>query len=170
MSRALPSAGIGIACIFALLLAGSPVLAQPSAAGHVSTPYGYNPGYYASPSTIQIYPGERGYRTSMQVQRYYQYTERTAPVTAHPPASAVTSSRTTSTATAAPELVVSIREPAVQPVLVDIRGPDGTVRSFPVAGGRENLSRVIVVRPGESVTIEMGTARVEATKKKLPIH
>jgi hypothetical protein len=37
-----------------------------------------------------------------------------------------------------------------------IRGPDGEVRYFPVQGGRKELAtRVIVVRPGERVHIQL---------------
>jgi hypothetical protein len=55
--------------------------------------------------------------------------------------------------------------PTAQPLAppagaVAIKGPDGTVRHFPVEGGRQTLeSRVIVVRPGERATIRVVIGR-----------
>ena len=47
------------------------------------------------------------------------------------------------------------------PLVVNLRGPDGLVRSFPVAGGPEAIQRrEVIVRPGESATVNVtGTAR-----------
>ncbi|MCS6851691.1 MAG: hypothetical protein NZ700_11050 [Gemmataceae bacterium] len=46
--------------------------------------------------------------------------------------------------------------PQAAPVVVDIRGPDGQVRSFKVAGGAEAIQpRHIIVRAGETVTIQV---------------
>jgi hypothetical protein len=44
---------------------------------------------------------------------------------------------------------------AKEVVYVNLRGPDGVVRRFPVEGGREAIrsSQVIVLRPGASVTV-----------------
>jgi hypothetical protein len=47
-------------------------------------------------------------------------------------------------------------QPTTEPVYVDIRGPDGQVRSYEVEGGREAIQyRQVVVRPGGSVTIRL---------------
>src|SRR5262249_46333351 len=47
-------------------------------------------------------------------------------------------------------------QPASPPVSVDLRGPDGQVRSFVVEGGREAITyRQTVLRPGASVTIRL---------------
>jgi hypothetical protein len=58
---------------------------------------------------------------------------------------------------------VSITVPAaVAPdtAFAAIRGPDGQLRYFPVEGGRQGLqTRVIVVRPGESVTVQLPAPR-----------
>jgi hypothetical protein len=52
-------------------------------------------------------------------------------------------------------------EPAVEPVYVNIRGPDGVVRRFPIEGGRAALPSppVVVLRPGESLTIHWQAVR-----------
>jgi hypothetical protein len=48
-------------------------------------------------------------------------------------------------------------EPA--PVYVTVRGPDGELRRFPLEGGREAIqTRQIVVRPGESATLQIVAA------------
>jgi hypothetical protein len=46
--------------------------------------------------------------------------------------------------------------PATETAYLNLRGPDGQVRRFPVEGGAAELSsRVIVLRPGESATIRV---------------
>jgi hypothetical protein len=78
-----------------------------------------------------------------------------------PPARAVTPSAfPTVTAPAAvpvQPVQVAITVPAApDTAFAAIRGPDGQLRYFPVEGGRAGLhSRVIVVRPGESVTVQL---------------
>ncbi len=43
---------------------------------------------------------------------------------------------------------------ASEPAYVNLRGPDGQVRRFPVEGGTAELAgRVVVLRPGDSLTI-----------------
>jgi hypothetical protein len=62
-------------------------------------------------------------------------------------------------------LLVIVTPPAAArttaPLAVNLRGPDGVVRSFPVAGGPEAIQRrEVIVRPGESATLNVtGTAR-----------
>ncbi len=44
--------------------------------------------------------------------------------------------------------------------IISLRGPDGQVRHFPVEGGAEAFSRrVIVLRPGDSVTIQLAARK-----------
>jgi hypothetical protein len=47
--------------------------------------------------------------------------------------------------------------PATEQMRVDLRGPDGQVRSFALEGGRDAIQSqpVVVLRPGESVTIRL---------------
>jgi hypothetical protein len=49
------------------------------------------------------------------------------------------------------------------PLIVNLRGPDGVVRSYPLAGSPEAIQRrEVIVRPGESTTINViGTARAK---------
>jgi hypothetical protein len=47
-------------------------------------------------------------------------------------------------------------QPAAEPTYVELRGPDGQVRRFPVEGGRDAIQyRQVVLRPGESVTFQV---------------
>jgi hypothetical protein len=58
-------------------------------------------------------------------------------------------------------VVTPAPRPAVAPYYVDLRGPDGQVRRFPVEGGRAAIQAppVVVLRPGETLTL-----RLQATK------
>ena len=60
-------------------------------------------------------------------------------------------------------LVVSLRTPAraaPEPVYVDLRGPDGSLRRFPLAGARDVIqSPRLVLRPGDSLTLHWGPAK-----------
>jgi hypothetical protein len=52
--------------------------------------------------------------------------------------------------------------PAVvkEPVYVQLRGPDGQVRSFPIEGGREAITYTsVVLHPGQSLTIHLAAAK-----------
>jgi hypothetical protein len=51
--------------------------------------------------------------------------------------------------------------PAVPPYYVNLRGPDGRVRRFPVEGGRAAIQapEVVVLRPGESVTVHLQASK-----------
>jgi hypothetical protein len=47
-----------------------------------------------------------------------------------------------------------------EPVYVDLRGPDGTVRHFLLGGGRDAIqSPQLVLRPGELLTLRWWTAK-----------
>jgi hypothetical protein len=52
-------------------------------------------------------------------------------------------------------VAVTPPQTAKEVVYVNLRGPDGQVRRFPVEGGREAIQspQVIVLRPGASVTV-----------------
>jgi hypothetical protein len=58
-------------------------------------------------------------------------------------------------------VVATPPQPAQEPVYVNLRGPDGQVRRFPVEGGRAAIQSapVVVLRPGQSVTIRWVAAR-----------
>jgi hypothetical protein len=80
-------------------------------------------------------------------------------VRAAPPPPAPSQPAPVSVARVAP-VVVSVvvtpaPRPAVEPVTVAVRGPDGQVRRFPVEGGRAAIrTREVILRPGEAVTIQ----------------
>jgi hypothetical protein len=49
-------------------------------------------------------------------------------------------------------------EPASDNAVIRLRGPDGQVRRFAVEGGPEALaSRIVILRPGESITLRLGS-------------
>jgi hypothetical protein len=49
---------------------------------------------------------------------------------------------------------------AKEPVFVQLRGPDGNVRSFPLEGGRDAITySSVVLRPGQSLTIHLAAAK-----------
>jgi hypothetical protein len=62
-------------------------------------------------------------------------------------------------------LLVTVAQPSpartTAPLTVNLRSPEGEIRSFPVAGGPEAIQRrEIIVRPGESASINViGTAQ-----------
>jgi hypothetical protein len=62
---------------------------------------------------------------------------------------------------AAVSIVVAPPAPVVEePLTVDLRGPDGQIRRFPVEGGRAAIQTTqVVLRPGESVTIRWVAAK-----------
>jgi hypothetical protein len=94
------------------------------------------------------------------VPRYVPQGSYAAAAPAVPPAATVRIQRPAP----AVEIVYSVApapRPAEEnrPVYVDIRGPDGTVRTLPLEGGSDGLrSRDVIVRPGESVRIQLGVA------------
>jgi hypothetical protein len=57
--------------------------------------------------------------------------------------------------------VTTSSQPVTEPVYVDLRGPDGQVRRFPVEGGREAIQyrQPVVLRAGQSVTIQWVAAK-----------
>jgi hypothetical protein len=52
-------------------------------------------------------------------------------------------------------------ESAQEPLIVDLRGPDGQTRRFPVEGGRSAIQtpRTVALRPGEFISIRWALAR-----------
>jgi hypothetical protein len=58
--------------------------------------------------------------------------------------------------TAISVVVTTPPRPAKAPAYIDLRGPDGQVRRFPVEGGRDVIQyQQVVLRPGQSVTIQV---------------
>ena len=62
---------------------------------------------------------------------------------------------------AIPSVVVTMPvQPPSKPFYVDLRGPDGQVRRFPVEGGRAAIQyRQVVIRSGETLTIRWVAAK-----------
>ena len=57
-------------------------------------------------------------------------------------------------------VVATAAQAAPAPVYVDIRGPDGQMRRFPVEGGRTAIQyRQLLLRPGEMLTIRWSPAK-----------
>ena len=162
MSKTFRSFLTGGSLVLAALLTVSPAFAQPSPLGHVAA-RGSRPLYSPGGSTFQIYPGDKGFNSTMQIQRYYQVLERSRVQTSRPPAFSTSAVETSP----GPNTIVKLNEHASQPLMVTLRGPDGKLRSFPVEGGQKAIQpRTIVVRPGERLTISIGGARVTIDKKR----
>jgi hypothetical protein len=82
---------------------------------------------------------------------------KAAPAAPAAPQAGVVSYAAPPSATAAPPVQVTLTFPDVpDTAFAAIRGPGGEVRYFPIEGGRKELAtRVIVVRPGERVHIQL---------------
>jgi hypothetical protein len=102
------------------------------------------------PANPVIPPGTRGYQTTMIIQNHWQHPAELPP----PPPAA----RPTRVAPAQPLQVVVTAPAEAPPFYVNLRGPDGQVRRFPVEGGRAAIRvREIIVRPGQTVTVYVGS-------------
>jgi hypothetical protein len=131
--------GLAIAAT-ALLFAAEPAAAQP-------------------PSGPQVPVGAKAFQAAMIQQEFWQHqAQRRAEARPAP------DYRTPASRPAAPAaFTVVVTLPAPVPALrsesptlaVDLRGPDGQLRRFAVEGGREAIQpRTVVVRPGETATIQ----------------
>jgi hypothetical protein len=132
----------------ALLLAAEPAAAQ-------------------QPSGPQILLGAKAFQAAMIQQEFWQHqTQRKAEA---PPAPTYRTAASRPAAPAAFTVVVTLPAPvpalrSESPALaVDLRGPDGQLRRFAVEGGPEAIQpRTVVVRPGETATIQFqATAQVK---------
>lgn len=151
----------GLALTLTILFLPAPLWAQWSPSNkHALYRYGYNPGYYAGP-TLGIPPAAKGYQATMMVERHYRNTERAAMAAAAAPAR----SSTPEPEPPPSSLAVGINPPA-QPTSVSIRGPDGKVRTFPLASPDAIRPRTIIVRSGERLSITLnGTVSVRIQRK-----
>jgi hypothetical protein len=78
-----------------------------------------------------------------------------AVITQSQPAPVVAARAAASTVTVSLAVPAQVPAPS-EPAYISLRGPDGQVRRFAVEGGSEALAtRVVVLRPGESVTIRL---------------
>lgn len=121
----------------------------------------------AAPATAQqrggpqIPIGAKAFQVSMIQQEYLQRQfERRAP------AGPQTAYRATPSQRVAPiAITVAVTVPVPTPaasrsLVVDLRGPNGEVRSFAVEGGSAAIeSRTVTVRAGESVTLRIAAAQ-----------
>jgi hypothetical protein len=82
------------------------------------------------------------------------------PPTTRSPAATAAIVRVVPQAVAVSVVVTTPGQAAKAPLYVDLRGPDGTVRRFPVEGGRGAIqSTHLVLRSGQSVTIQLVGAK-----------
>jgi hypothetical protein len=85
---------------------------------------------------------------------------RPAPVSRPPQPVAVPSARALQQSITVSVVVTSPPRAAAESVYVDLRGPDGQTRHFPLEGGRAAIqSSQVVLRPGQSVTIQWLAAK-----------
>jgi hypothetical protein len=161
MFQTLSSLGKATALLAVVLAAASHACAQTSSLGHVPARTAYATQNTAAPSAFQIYPGDHLFQATMKISRYYQNVERSAPAAVyHPPA------QHPSTQETATPVEVTVTEPEGKTEMVQIRGPDGQIRSFPLLGGRKAIkSRTIIVRPGQRLNLTVYGGRVTVMSK-----
>jgi hypothetical protein len=86
----------------------------------------------------------------------YRYAPRSA--TAAAPAASTAAPSTTRPVTIT--ILPAAPQPANEPLVVSIRGPEGEVRRFPVEGGRAAIETYqVIVRSGASITIRWLAAK-----------
>jgi hypothetical protein len=96
----------------------------------------------------QAQAGDR-VRAANQPNNYYHSQTTTTPVT-----------RTVSLLVTVSAVTTSSSQPLTEPAYVDLRGPNGEVRRFPVEGGRATIQyRQTFLRPGEMLTIHWAPAK-----------
>jgi hypothetical protein len=106
-----------------------------------------------SPPGVYIPPNAKGYNIQQILKQDYMRHIRAEEMASNYPIHAPY----VRTATAPSVVTVSINTPSRwnPPAAIAIRGPEGDVRTFAVEGGRDALhSRVIVLHPGEKVTLQ----------------
>jgi hypothetical protein len=114
-----------------------------------------------APRGVYVPPDVKGYRAHQMVLAHGPRATTPSTASAARPSVRVQADD----ASSAPVQVTITLPPTAQPLApqagaVAIKGPDGTIRQFPVEGGRQTLeSRVIVVRPGERATIRVVIGR-----------
>lgn len=114
-----------------------------------------------APRGVWVPPDVKGYRAHQMLLTPGPRATTSSRATAQPPVRVQVDEPTT----ASPVQVTITLPPTAQSLApqagaVAIKGPDGTIRHFPVEGGRQTLeSRVIVVRPGERATIRVVIGR-----------
>lgn len=119
------------------------LLARPAAAQQPRTP-------------PRIPPDARGFQRTMLMQE--QLRQRTAARPAPAAVRPTAPEAVRATMPAAPQaLVVTVtRPPDPTPLYVAIRGPDGSVQTFPVEGGQASIqTQTYLVRPGESIKVQV---------------
>ena len=106
------------------------------------------------------YPGGRPFRPDargFEIQRSMQAAQARRAASAPTVQSIPRSYRPAEAEPAPTQVEIAMTLPTgAPPASVAIRGPDGELRTFPVEGGQAGLAnRVIVVRPGQTVTIQV---------------
>ncbi|MGH7170434.1 MAG: hypothetical protein ACRELG_09180 [Gemmataceae bacterium] len=160
MFHRLLTLGKGLLLCAAALLITSSAQAQTSSSGHVPARTTYRPRPTAPPP-FSVYPGDHMFQATMKIEHAYQYAERVAPVMAYRPRAW----RSTIQESARP-VEVGVTSPEGITEMVNIRGPDGKVRSFPIVGGRKAIkARTIIVRPGQSINLTISGGHVEVRRR-----
>lgn len=114
-----------------------------------------------SPRGPYIPPDVKGYQALMMRQSYFQQAASLAGPSLAPTTASRHSTVNVPTDSPPAEVHIAINLPGNwnPPASLAIREPSGEVRTFSVEGGQAALrSHVIVVRPGESVTVQLTRA------------
>ena len=144
---------VGGRLVFAMAL-----LFTPSSLFGQSPRYRYNPAYHAGTSSY-IPPAAKGYQVTRIIEQRYLNAERAAtpaPVSRSTPAPQPVPS----------SLAVGVDPGPAKPMTAAIRGPDGKVRTFPLASPEAIQPRTVIVHPGERLSITVGNGvRVQIQRK-----
>lgn len=151
----------GPALLIALFLTASAAPAQTSSVGHVPAPRASAPRNLQGLPAFGIYPGDHMFQATMKITNTYQAAEHAAPLVTHRrPAYRVVREE-------AMPVEVGVTEPEGATEMVTIRGPNGEVRSFPIAGGRKAIkARTIIVRPGQTLSLTVRGGPITITTKR----
>lgn len=148
------------ALLILMLLTASTARAQTSASGHVPAPRVSAASSLRGLPAFGIYPGDHMFQATMKIGSTYQAAERAAPVAVYR-RPAVRAAREEAT-----PVEVAVTEPEGPTEMVNIRGPNGEVRSFPIAGGRKAIkARTLIVRPGQTLNLVIYGGRVTVSTR-----
>lgn len=117
--------------------------------------------FLAVPAAQAQQPFPNGAKAYQLIQMQQQYLQRSAQA-ARPAALVATPAAAVKVQTVPQQMTVAVTAPETPQFAVDIRGPQGETRTFPVAGGPQAIQvRRYVLQPGEQMTI-----RLPATERR----
>lgn len=118
--------------------------------------WGASPLLAQRPTVVQNVPPDTKPYAAIAQGGYFRTVPAATPQPARAAASMPAAVSVAREAPPAVQVAVTLRQQEKPPVLVDIRGPDGKLRTFRLEGGNEVVkTRTFPVRPGETVTVSI---------------